>query len=138
MVTLNSRRASGVTVTAPVVKDTRDDYLAADPTGRTPTVRMVEKNGRHAQWAFEIESRFGPRQVDAGGGQRMLEGTSGYYLRLKMADGPFKGWYLADEDGPSEPRKDGGPMRRGLRLVKDREQAAVFTYVHERFEVIHK
>jgi hypothetical protein len=124
-------------VSAPTVKDQKGRLLAADPRGRSPSVRLVRDRGDHAQWTFQITTLLLPRRYRGSG---LKEGPSGIHFKLKMAGGPFKGWYLGAEAPPERRKEAKGrePRLRALKLVKDRRQAAVFTYVEVRYRVDHR
>jgi hypothetical protein len=72
---------------------------------------------------------------------KMKEGPSGFRFRVLVAEGLFKGWYLAAEETASEPKEEGkgkGPAVRRLKLVRERRDATVFTYIEENYFVDHK
>jgi hypothetical protein len=123
-------------VTAPTIKDEKGRFLACDPAGKPPTLHLVNDRTPHTQWAFEITARIGPEEVEAGKGVSMKRGDAGFRFKLRMEQGPFKGWYLAAGDVPEGQEKRGGrEPTRPLQLVRDARDAAEFTYVRERFDI---
>src|SRR5688500_18422863 len=45
-------------VGAPTITAESGKFLASDPAGREPSVRLTENKGAHTQWVFEIVSRL--------------------------------------------------------------------------------
>jgi hypothetical protein len=127
-------------VSAPAVKDEKGRFLAADPSGRRASVHLVRGSGPHAQWTFDVTAHLSPGMVESGKGSWFKEGPSGFQFKLRMAGGPYKGWYLAAEELTEEQKKREGRVLvlRPLKLVKDARKAAVFTYVEVQYEVDHK
>jgi hypothetical protein len=121
-------------VSAPTVKDQVGRALSADPKGRSPSVHLVRDKGPHTRWTFEVLTHLHPRP--AKDEPHLKEGVSGIEFKLRVAAGPYKGWYVAAEE--PKKRKGRDPVLRPLKLVKDRFEAAVFTYVEAEYEVDHK
>ena len=121
-------------VSAPTVTDQGGRALSADPKGRSPSVHLVRDKGPHTRWTFEVLTHFHPRP--ARDEPRLKEGVSGIQFKLRVAGGPYKGWYVAAEG--QEKGKGRDRVLRPLKLVKDRSEAAVFTYVEVKYEVDHK
>jgi hypothetical protein len=132
-------------VSAPTIRAESGRFLASDPEGRSPTVRLVDDQGAHTRWVFEFVSHLRPGPAkDAKG---LKEGPAGFTFRVKAAEGPFKGWYLAAEDPPAAKnagkgqdagRKEGEGREsswRRLRLVRDVREATVFTYIEVNYFV---
>jgi hypothetical protein len=71
-------------------------------------------------------------------GGRFREGPAGFTFRVKLADGPFKDWYLAAEERGVEPKDGEEPVRRRLKLVRHVKEATVFRYVETSYFVDHK
>jgi hypothetical protein len=110
-------------VSAPTIQSPSGKFLAGDPEGRNPTVHLVGEKGANARWVFEFASPVRPGRSREG---PYKEGPSGFTFRVKLAEGPFKDWYLAAEE------------RRCLKLVPDLKEATVFTYIEENYYVGHK
>src|SRR5262249_13578366 len=124
---------------------------ASDPEGRTPLVRLVSDKGANARWVFEFVSRLHPGEAKGESkGVSLKEGPSGFTFRVKAAEGPFKGWYLAAEELAAGQKGRGGqevgrkgrkgqdPRLRRLRLVRAVKGATVFTYIDENYFVDHR
>ena len=127
-------------VGAPTIKAESGKFLASDPAGREPFVLLTEKKGGHTQWVFEIVSRLRPDIAkNQSKGDRFEEGPSGFTFRVKVAEGPFKNWYLSAPLTPGElvERKGQGPASRRLRLERDVKKATVFMYVQDTYFVDH-
>ena len=121
-------------VSAPTIKSQSGKFLGNDPEGRTPSVCLVKDKGANTRWAFDIVDHISPGRDRS---ERTFKvGPSGFQFRAKMADGPFKNWYLAAEE-PNE-RKGDGPVTRRLKLVRDVKEATVFTYIDANYYVDHK
>jgi hypothetical protein len=120
-------------VSAPTFKNHQGKFLSANPRERGPSVHLTTEKGGHTQWAFDFKSHLRPRRVDPA--QLVYEGTSGSTFTMQMTEGKFKGWYLAVEDLTEDQKKrvDREPVYRPLKLVPSAKQAAIFTYVEERF-----
>jgi hypothetical protein len=115
-------------VSAPTIKGQSGKYLGGDPEGRRPSVRLLADKGATTRWVFEIVSTLQPGRSKEE--PKLDEGPSGFTFRVKMAEGRFKGWYLAAEDEGRAPRR--------LKLVRDVKEATVFTYIEENLYVDHK
>jgi hypothetical protein len=126
-------RVSTPTITGPSGK-----FLGSDPEGRTPSVHLVPEKGANTRWVFEFVTNLspGPSREE----RRMKEGPAGYRFRARMAEGPFKDWYLAAEEPPCEAkeRKGNEPAARRLKLVRNVKEATVFTYIEVNYFVDHK
>ena len=93
-----------------------------------------------------MNTRIGPsksRSVSRRGtsvseGLTFYEGESGFKFRLQVAEGKYKGWYLAADKPPDEDPKGRKTIWRALKVTKDVKQAVVFTHVEKRFSVGHK
>jgi hypothetical protein len=129
--TIPDEEAKQWVVSVPTIRDAKGKYLASDPAGRSPSVRLVEKAGDNTRWVFEIVKRLEPgREIVEGKGFK--SGPSGFTFRVKMDAGPFKGWYLAAEE--EKPRGE-KPGVRAVKLVRGVKQATVFTYIEANYYV---
>jgi hypothetical protein len=120
-------------VSAPTIQSQTGKFLASDPEGRNPSVHLVAEKGAHTRWVFEFVDRLSPGPSKEEGG-RFREGPAGFTFRVKLADGPFKDWYLAAE----VPKDRKEPARRRLKLVRHVKEATVFRYVETSYFVDHK
>jgi len=120
-------RHTSWSVSNPTVKSSRGSLLCYDASGRDPEARLLKRagGGDSARWSFEAVSRIHPKLTD--GEERVKEGPAGMTFRLRAAEGPYKGWYLAAKGG------EGG--KRRLTLVRARKDATVFKYIGEYFYV---
>jgi hypothetical protein len=124
-------------VSAPTIKSESGKFLGSDPDGRNPTVHLVGEKGGNTRWVFEFVTTLSPGRSREE--TRMKEGPSGFTFRVKLAEGPFKDWYLAAEAPPAQKdRKGKDPATRRLKLVRDVKAATVFTYIEENYFVDHK
>jgi hypothetical protein len=129
------------TVSAPTIEAANGKFLASDPAGRKPSVHLVAKQGANTRWAFEFISRLRPKTAKYS--DRFQEGPKGFTFRVKLAAGPFKGWYLAAEKRTIEKQVKGKKGKskkialRPLKLVRDVKKATTFTYIEENYFVSH-
>ncbi len=121
------------TVSTPTIKSKSGKFLACDPEGRSPSVQLVKEKGANTRWTFDILSNLNPGASREERG-RFKEGFNGFRFRVQMAEGPFKGWYLACE----EPQEGKETAPRRLKLVRDGRDATVFTYIETNYFVDHK
>ena len=135
--------ASRWLASAPTITDTKGLFISGDPDGKTPTVHLVKDQGPHANWAFEFSEKLQPEKAGLNEGRsnaHFLVGKSGFRFKMKLAEGPFKNWYVAIDELP--PEATGDPARvpdwRPLKLVSDPKSAAVFDYCEAEYEVGHK
>jgi hypothetical protein len=119
-------------VSAPTIKSPGGKFLGSDPTGRTPSVGLVKDKGANTRWAFAIVGKVRPGHGNEGVQYKV--GPSGFRFRVKMAQGPFEGWYLAAKEA-AEPQEGQRAATRGLRLVRDASDATVFTYIEANYYV---
>jgi hypothetical protein len=146
--TLPSEKRYRWHVSAPTIRAESGKSLASDPSGRTPLVRLVSGKGANARWVFEVVCCLQPEQ---GEGKKVLkEGLSGFTFRVRAAEGPFKGWYLAAEELAAgqkgrkgqvvdqKEHKGQQPGLKRLRLVREVKGATVFTYIDVNYVVYHK
>jgi hypothetical protein len=127
-------------ISTPTIKDAKGRFLASDPDGRSPSVHLVDKKGANARWAFLIGSHLSPgRATDEGrSNSHFKKGPSGFTFRVKQAEGPFAGWYLAAGEPVTKKDTDGKEIKvRPLKLVKDVREATVFTYIETNYYVGH-
>jgi hypothetical protein len=120
------------TVSTPTIESQSGKFLACDPEGRTPSVHLVKEKGANTRWTFDIVSKIRPGLAREKGAK--FEGLEGFHFRVLVAEGPFKGWYLACE----EPQEGKETAPRRLKLVRDVKEAIVFTYVETNYFVDHK
>jgi hypothetical protein len=123
-------------VSAPTIKAANGKFLASDPAGRNPTVHLVTKKGANTRWVFELQTRFSPGPAKEEFRSTLKEGPSGFTFRVKVAEGPFKGWYLAA--GKPTKRKGEKTAVRPLKLVRGVKNATVFSYIEANYFVEHK
>jgi len=115
---------------APTIADPQGRYFSVDPDGQETTLRLVKENGPHANWAFEFGEKWEPTRSNISKRQVFWEGPSGFKFKMKVAEGPFKDWYVAVEPLSDEAQEDPDkePEWRPLKLVKDPKQALEFRY----------
>ena len=118
---------------APMIRTKNDLYLAGDPQGKEPTVRLTKEHGKdaYAEWAFEfIEKLPAPKPIGHGDYPNMIAGYDGYRFRMYLTDGPYKGWYVAVDELTKQEKEEPNntPDWRPLKLVKDPKAAAVLEY----------
>ena len=128
---------------APTITDAHGLYISADPDGKTPTVHLVKEKGAHANWAFEFLEEWKPGRAGLKEGRsnsHYLVGRQGFRFKMKVAEGPFKDWYVAVDPLPAEVKEDPTklPKWRPLKLVDDAKSAAEFEYVDTVYSVGHK
>jgi hypothetical protein len=120
---------------APTITDPKGRFMAVDPDGKDPLVQLVEEKGTHTHWAFEFTKQWSPETVR--GPRKMFKGQSGFQFKMKVAEGPFKDWYVAVDPLSPEAQKDPekAPKWRALKLVKDPKEAAEFMYEDTSYRV---
>ena len=128
---------------APTITDTKGLFIAGDPDGKTPTVHLIKEKGPHVNWAFEFSESWKPHKAGRAEGRsnsHLLVGDSGFRFKMKVAEGPFKNWYVAVDALPPETKSDPAkvPTWRPLKLVQDPKSAAEFEYLEAHYEVGHK
>jgi len=113
-------------VSNPTIKGPGGRLLGYDAKGRDPKARLVKKAGKGdaTRWSFEAVSYISPKRSKS---DRIRVGPSGMTFRVRAAEGPCKGWYLAT--------KADGKDKKALVLVRARKDAAVFTYIEEYYYV---
>jgi hypothetical protein len=130
-------------VSAPTITDAKGLFLCGDPEGKAPTVHLDKERGSYGNWAFEFSEKWQPEKAGLKEGRsnaHLLAGKSGFRFKMKLADGPFKNWYLGVAPLPAEAKRDPEKVQawRPLKLVQDPKSAAVFDYCEAQFEVGHK
>jgi hypothetical protein len=130
-------------VSAPTITDAKGLFLCGDPEGKSPTVHLARERGSYGSWAFEFSEKWqsekaGPQEGKSNA--NFLVGKSGFRFKMKLADGPFKNWYIGLDPLPEEAQGDPKIVSawRPLKLVQDSKSAAVFDYHEEQYEVGHK
>lgn len=129
---------------APTITNESGLFISADPAGKTPGLHLVKGKGPHVQWAFEFTERWKPgeatREEVGISNAGLLVGDSGFSFKMKLAEGPFKDWYVAVDPLPPEAKDDPAkvPAWRPLKLVQDPQAAAEFDYRDTHYEVGHK
>ena len=120
---------------APTITDPKGRFIAVDPDGNEPTVRLVKEKGTHTHWAFEFTKQWSPTPLRED--RTMYKGSRGFQFKMKVAEGPFKDWYVAVEPLPPEAEEDPekAPKWRALKLVKDPKEAAEFQYEDTSYRV---
>lgn len=125
-------------ISTPTIKDPNGHLLASDPAGRKPSVHLVDKKGTNTRWVFLIDLRLSPGRAK-GEEPGMKAGPSGFTFRVKQAEGPFEGWYLAAGEADTRTDGDGKEITvRPVKLVKDVREATTFTYIETNYFVDHK
>jgi hypothetical protein len=121
-------------VSVPTIKGPSGKYLGADPDGRDPSVHLYPARGDHTRWVVEFVDRLAPGRSRGERG-RFKEGPAGFTFRVKLAEGPFKDWYLAAEEAApvQEKEPDKKPAPRRLKLVRAAKEATLFTYIEETY-----
>jgi hypothetical protein len=139
-----TRKTSGPWfISAPTITDGKGLFLCGDPEGKSPTALLSKDRGPHGNWAFEFSERWEPEKAGRKEGlsnAHLLVGKSGFRFKMKLADGPFRNWYVGVEPLPREANGDTTrvPDWRSLILTPDPKSAAVFDYCEVQFEVGHK
>ena len=128
---------------APVITDEKGLYISADPDGKNPTVQLVKDKGAHVNWAFEFIEQWNPKPAGRNEGLSnadKLVGRKGFRFKMKVAEGPFKDWYVAVDPLPAEAKADPEklPKWRPLKLVQDAKSTAEFVYLDTEYSVGHK
>jgi hypothetical protein len=128
---------------APVITDEKGLYISADPEGLQPTVHLVKDKGAHVNWAFEFVEQWNPKPAGREEGLSNADkivGKKGFRFKMKVAEGPFKDWYVAVDPLSPEAKADPkqAPKWRPLKLVQDAKSAAEFVYVDTEYSVGHK
>lgn len=103
-------------------------YLAYDLAGKDPTLRLTKDKGEHVEWSIVVGKRW---YASVGGPREEL--TSGYELKLRAANGPYRGWYVAA--APAAKGDGKPPAPRPLVLVPDARNAATVRSVEAILEV---
>jgi hypothetical protein len=130
-------------ISAPTITDASGLFIAGDPAGKTATVHLLKEKGPHAHWAFEFTQTLKPQKAGPSEGlsnANKLVGKSGFCFRMKLVDGPVKGWYASVDAVPGEPTTVPSKAAdwRPLKLVQDPKLATEFEYVDAEYEVGHK
>ena len=104
---------------------------------------MIKDKGPHGNWAFEFSETWQPEKAGPNEGKsnaQLLVGKSGFRFKMKLAEGPFKNWYVGVDALPPEAKRDPKkvPDWRPLKLVSDSKSAAVFDYFEAEYEIGHK
>jgi hypothetical protein len=121
---------------APTITDPKGRFISVDPDGKDPTIHLAKEKGTHTNWAFEFTKRWSPNPTRQGQ-TTMFKGQSGFQFKMKVAEGPFKDWYVAVDPLSPEAQKDPekAPKWRALKLVKDPKEAAEFLYEDTSYRV---
>jgi hypothetical protein len=103
---------------SPTVQSDAGEYLAYDVGGESPRVYFTKERGPHTAWAFVDREPYEHHSLQAQQGRPgwVSVDESGFTLRLRATEGPFRGWYLART-------KEGD-----LVLVKKADRAAVVKF----------
>ena len=128
---------------APTITDEEGLFVSADPDGTNPTVHLVKDKGAHVNWAFEFLEQWKPKPAPRSEGlsnASKVVGKKGFRFKMKVAEGPFKDWYVAVDPLPADAKEDPAklPKWRPLKLVQDEKSAAEFEYVDTEYSVGHK
>jgi hypothetical protein len=86
---------------APTVQSAEGEYLAYEVAGKSPRVYFTTEKGPHTSWAFLDQKPWGEHHLvhEQGTPGWISVDESGYTLRLRATEGPFRGWYLATAKG---------------------------------------
>jgi hypothetical protein len=84
-------------VSSPTLKNSRG-YLAYDATASSTKVTFRWWKVRGTSWSFIDEKKF-THTRRLGGYNDDDEETTGYTMKLQVADSPSKGWYLGRKEG---------------------------------------
>lgn len=101
-VSLESMEVGGVTVSgkwkasSPNVRSAEGKYLAYEITGKSPRVYFTKEKGAHTAWAFVDQKDFSEHHLVCEQGKDWIShDETGFTLRLRATEGPFRGWYLS-------------------------------------------
>jgi len=101
----------------------RSGYLAYDGSGKSPKVTFQREKGPGTEWLFvELAHFTDEKPMGQRGGYYISEEQTGYTMKIRAAEGRFKGWYLARVDG-------------SLVLVKNHRDAATLRMLETRVEI---
>ncbi|HEY7426785.1 MAG TPA: hypothetical protein VH682_21290 [Gemmataceae bacterium] len=79
-------------VSSPTVQSNDGKYLAYEAAGKSPRVYFTKEKGPHTIWAFVEMKPFTEHSLAHTKG--ISVDASGFTLRLRATEGPFRGWYL--------------------------------------------
>ena len=123
-------------VSAPTIQTADGKYLSGDPAGKEPSVSMVDKKSDFTEWEFELGTVLSPKEYDEPRQGTFRTGDSGFEFRIKLANGPYKDWYVSVADLTEEQSKNPREVElRPLILTKDVRNATRFTYVEISYSV---
>ncbi len=102
-VSLESMEVGGVSVpgkwkaSSPTVQSDKGEYLAYEVVGKSPRVYFTKEKGPHTAWSFIDKKQFSKHHLvyEQGRVDWVSVEESGFTLRLRATEGPFKGWYLS-------------------------------------------
>jgi hypothetical protein len=103
----------------------KSGYLSYDVTGKSPKVTFQKTQGPHSTWTFVEKRLYQEEFLDQGSKRGTDREVTGYSLKLRAAEGPYAGWYLAREG-------------RELVLVKNPAWAARLVLVQREADIVHK
>ncbi len=123
-------------VSAPILIDSKGRFVSGDPDGKSPTLHLVKEKNAHINWSFEFSKEWEPRVNNSIENSGLRTGTSGFNFRMILADGPFKGMYVAVDPIPPEAKNDPTkvPFWRPLKLSSDAKDAVDFEYQDTKYE----
>ncbi len=128
-------------ISSPYLQTAKGRYLAIDQSEDEVKVFLTEKPADSAKWGIEVLETTSPTRPTKGSidERRMLVGTSESRFRLSLADGRFKGFYLA-ANIPNEESVPKGtlPTMLTFKVVKDPKSALTFDYVDTTYAIDHK
>lgn len=104
-ISLESMEVGGVTVpgkwkaSSPTVQSDKGEYLAYEVVGKSPRVYFTTEKGPHTAWSFIDKKEYKKHSIGTeqwnGRTRSIAVDESGFTLRLRATEGPFKGWYLS-------------------------------------------
>jgi len=86
-------------ISYPTLRSPSGLYLAYDASGKSPKVTFRREKGPGTEWSYAELKHF--KRYEGMGTEDyyyVSEEQTGYTMKIRAAEGPFKGWYLARED----------------------------------------
>lgn len=111
-------------VSSPTVQSEDGRYLAYAVAGKSPRVYFTKEKGSHTVWSFVEMKRFSKHSLQHKQGVAgwVSVDESGFTLRLRATEGPFRGWYLTrTKERDLVLTKEAGRAAEVRLLLKQRE-----------------